>query len=209
MARRPALLLACLAALADPCAAAAAESPAEARLRDALRTTTAQLQAAQDEKARLEATVADQKKELEALRAKLASASACAASTARPRADRELADANRRLAEQAELASRQGADLTQCRADLQRAGDAAAARDAEKAQLTEKLGPLNDRLSECTRKNGKLAEVAGALLARLQKLGRGESVAAREPFLGLKRVELQNLAQDYQDQLLDQKLGGP
>src|SRR5215813_13592367 len=52
-------------------AANAADSQTENRLREALRQTTAQLRTLEDEKARLQASEAAQKAEIEALKAKL------------------------------------------------------------------------------------------------------------------------------------------
>src|SRR5215471_19568911 len=54
-------------------AANAADTQTENRLREALRQTTAQLRSLEDEKARLQASEAAQKSEIEALKAKLES----------------------------------------------------------------------------------------------------------------------------------------
>jgi hypothetical protein len=43
-------------------------------------------------------------------------------------------------------------------------------------------------------------------LDRYEKFGLGDALTAREPFVGLTKVKFQNLVQDYQDKLSDQKV---
>jgi chromosome segregation ATPase len=200
---KPALLLACAACLLRATAVLAAETSSEARLRDALRSATAQLRALEDERSRWQATDADQKKEIEALKAKLATASSRPA----PRNnDRELQELNRKLTEAAESRDRQVEAAAECQVALREASQAARVKEDERTQLAERLGPLNDRVSVCETRNAKLFEVAMDILRRYEKMTVGEAIRAREPFTGLKRVELENLAQDSQDKLLDQRV---
>ena len=44
------------------------------------------------------------------------------------------------------------------------------------------------------------------ILDWLSKAGFGDALLAREPLIGIKRVELENIEQDYQDKLLDQRV---
>jgi len=198
-----ALLLAAWAAF-SPVLSRAAESSTEARLRDALRAATAQVQALEDEQARLQAADAAQKKELEALRAKLAAALA-APRPARP-PDRELGEISRKLTDQAEASARLSHDLAQCQVATRECVGALQTREEQRGQLAGRLGPLNDRLSDCEARNARLFGVAKEILDRYQRIGLGEVIRAREPFLGAKQVQLENLAQGYEDKLLDQKV---
>ena len=54
-------------------------------------------------------------------------------------------------------------------------------------------------------KNYELFKLANEILTRYEKFGLGEALTAREPFTGLTRVKLENLVQDYQDTLSQQR----
>jgi len=174
-----------------------ADSP-EARLRDALRSTTAQLRALEDQRAGWQAKEAQHQKDLEALRAELA-----AAKKTRSDASREK-DLARRLAEQAQANAALTQSLGQCQG---------AARDLEQAKRTRegelkaRLEVVSTRATACEAKNARMYRVSKDVLDWLSNLGVGTALLAREPFLGLKRVELENVAQDYADKLLDERVG--
>lgn len=77
---------------------------------------------------------------------------------------------------------------------------------AEKQQ-TEELATRRERqLEQCTIKNTKLYELNGELLQRYANKGVMDAVARREPFTGLKKVEMENLLQDLQDKLDAQRV---
>ena len=188
----------------------AAESNNEARLRDALRAATAQVVGLEDEKARLVAASDAQKKEIEDLRAKLAVAVRPvvrpAIATCPDTNTREVASLNERLSQVVDSRAKLNENLTQCQSSLRDAAQASRAKEEERAQLAEKMGPLTERLNVCESKNGKMFGVAKEILSRYENVSLGDVIRAREPFLGLMRVELENLAQDYEDRLLDQKV---
>jgi hypothetical protein len=199
-----------------PLAAGAGESSTEARLRDALRASTSQLRAAEDDRTRLQAESAEQKKELEALKAKLAAAQA-APRPAPKTNDRELAELGRKLDAQTEAAGRLSRDLIQCQTVSREGSEAsrAAAREAARqqeeerarsGQLGARVEALAEQLNDCRARNASMYSLAGEVLTRYQKVGLREVISAREPFVGKKRVELENLAQDYEDKLRDQKV---
>jgi chromosome segregation ATPase len=199
------LILAAVIALCRLSDARAADTSTESRLRDALRAATSQLQALEDERGRLQANSAEQRKEIEDLKAKLVAASAAARPVIRTNV-REVEELNRKLSEANEARDRINEASAHCQAALREASEATRAKEDERAQVAEKLGPLNDRVSTCEGKNAKMFQVATEILSRYEKMSVGEAIRAREPFLGLKRVELENLAQEYQDKLLDQRL---
>lgn len=195
------VLLACAAAAALRPAAAAADAATENRLREALRSTTAQLRALEDERAGRGAAEASLKKELESLRAELAAARRAGA----PRPSRAEADLKQRLAEQAEAASRSAASLSACEAKATTSSAAAAGAEGERARLASEVTALEGRLVESRARNARLYRVGKDLIDWLSRVGVGAALAAREPVLGLKRVELENAAQIFEDRLLDQK----
>jgi chromosome segregation ATPase len=197
---RSAALLLCVAVSTLRPAAALAESPTEARLRDALRTTTAQLRAADDDRARLQASEAALKNELESLRGKVAAANGGGTS---PRELRDLkaklAEATGKVEEQTEANRQLTGTLAQCQGAAQ---DATRDRD----DLHGAIKSLEERLEAAEAKNARMYGVGKEIIEWLSRKGFGSALAAREPFLGLKRVQLENAAQDYEDKLLDQRI---
>jgi hypothetical protein len=65
---------------------------------------------------------------------------------------------------------------------------------------------LKRKLDDRDRKNFELFKLGNEILKRYEKFGLGDALAAREPFTGITRVKLQNLVQDYQDKLADQRV---
>ena len=54
-------------------------------------------------------------------------------------------------------------------------------------------------------KNTQLVKAGHELLQRYRAVTIGDTLVAREPVLGLRRVEIQNELQDTNDKILDQK----
>jgi hypothetical protein len=200
MSTRPlAALLAAAAVLGA--APAHAESPTEAKLRDALRAANAQLRTAEDDKATLQASAAALQKKVAALEAQLATATAAAKPKGNARAEAELrasaaasAEANAKLQE----------SLARCEAAAREAADAGRTREQERSQLAAQVGPMGERLKTCEDRNGALFRLGREILDRYARVGIGDVLATREPFVGARRVELENLVQDYGDKLHDQ-----
>jgi chromosome segregation ATPase len=186
----------CLAAAALAPSAAVADAASEARLRDALRAATTQLRALEDEKGRWQASEATLQKEIEVLRKK---------PPPKEGSDRKAADLQRKLSEQADGASQLRASLDQCQAASRNAADAARALETERSRLATEATQLQARLADGEARNGRMYRVGKEILDWIDEMGPGEAYAAREPFLGLKRVELENIAQDYRDKLQEQK----
>ncbi len=205
---RSAVLMVCAAALALRPALASADAAGETRLREALRTATTQLRALEDERGAWQAKEAQLQKELESLRKQ-------ASTPPPPRAgDRGAAELSRRLDEKSKAADELEASLAQCRAAARDAADATRAKEegertrlaAQMTQLTERAAALETKGAACEARNARMYKVGKDIIDWLSNVGVGAALAAREPFLGLKRVELENTAQDYQDKLLEQKV---
>ena len=76
----------------------------------------------------------------------------------------------------------------------------------EKAVAEQALADHTRRLEACTVKNTKLHELNSELLQRYAKKGVVDAVVLREPFTGIKKVELENLLQDLQDKIDAQRV---
>ena len=81
----------------------------------------------------------------------------------------------------------------------------AAQAQADHDKLQAGLTNTQTLLTACQAKNDQLFKVGNEVLAAYQKFDFGDAFGANEPFIGFKRVELENLAQDYGDRLYDGK----
>jgi chromosome segregation ATPase len=192
----PAFLL--CAGLALTPRAGRADAATEAKLRDALRSTTTQLRTLEDQRAGWEAKEGELKKELEALRAQ------SKAATRSKAADREAEELKRRLGEQTEAAAKAGRALAQCEMARE---DGSRTAEQERKQLTARSDKLAESLAAAEARNEAMYKVGKGLIDWMQKEGIGG-----EPFLGLRRVALENAAQVHEDKLIDQRvkpLGAP
>jgi hypothetical protein len=180
-----------------------ADAASEARLRDALRSATAQVRTLEDEVSSGKAKEAQLQKELEAARAEAKQTKTVVVSR---QSDREVADLRRRLADQ-EDANRK---LIEAAVKLQTASreraEAGQSCEEERAKLAPQVASCAERLARAEEKNDHLFQVGKEIIDWLGGVGVGAAIAAREPFLGLKRVQLENAAQDYEDKLYEQRL---
>jgi chromosome segregation ATPase len=205
MARRPLLLLACV--LAGGPALAQSDDGMEARLREALRSATIQQRALEDDNARLRAETTQARKDLDVLRQDLAAAKAEAGKKVAPEVIDRLEDEfNAKLSHQNDALARLGESLDKWQAAYQEAANLARAKEAARARLETANGQLTDRAQTCEMKNAALYRVGQEILDRYAAVDMGDILARKEPFLGFATVQMQNLVQDYQDKLLDQRI---
>jgi chromosome segregation ATPase len=210
------LALATFAALA-PGLTRAADQDTEARLREALRNAITQNRSIEDERAVLLAKQAESAKEIEALRqqvealskqlAEQPTAPAAKKSTADNAAyERAVAEFNHRLAEQNETIGKFGETLEKWKTAYNEAANVARAKEAERVKLAAQTNILTQRATSCESENAELFKIGTEILDRYATMDISDALAAHEPFVGFKRVELQNVVQDYQDKLLDEKV---
>jgi hypothetical protein len=178
-------------------------------LRETLRTTTLELRAAQTDKANLQAAQAaleaanktltadaeTMKKKFDALTAQSAADQAAAR--------KEIDELTARLADrEGELVKHRQA-LEKWRIAHQQVTGLARKKEEARAAAVQKGVELERTVAAQQKRNVELYKLADEILTRYSKFGLGEAIAAREPFTGLTRVKLQNIAQDYKDKLLD------
>ncbi|HEX7921834.1 MAG TPA: hypothetical protein VF583_12835 [Bradyrhizobium sp.] len=168
------------------------------RLRDALRSATAQTRALEDQRTALQAKVADAdrekaaaKKEVDDLKAQL------------KKADKEHRDAvdefNQRLAERDET-------LEKWKSAYEEAATVARSKDAERAKFEGEATAYKASTKSCIAKNTQLIKAGKEMVQRYKDLTIGEIVVSREPMIQQRRVEIQNQLQESQDKFLDQKV---
>jgi len=81
--------------------------------------------------------------------------------------------------------------------------------EAEKRNL-ETIKARNERdITSCEHRNLALYALGRSLMDRFEHKSCGETLAEKEPFTGLKKVETENLLEEYRDKLDDQKFIKP
>jgi hypothetical protein len=216
--RQNILAIALAVPVALSCGTAVAQtSDTEARLREALRGSISQVRALEDERALLQAKQTESDKQIQALRAQVEALVEQAEQTSKSpvktsddkasRAEYEevVGAYKQRLAAQEEALAKVNEMLGKWKTAYDEAANLARAKEAERVKLTTESQAFAQRATACEAKNVELFKVGSEILTRYANVDFSDVMAAREPFLGFKRVELQNLIQDYQDKLLESK----
>jgi hypothetical protein len=184
--------------------AAEAAGAADDRMRAALRDTMLQLRNAQTELAGLQATQAasaDEKKSLsdkyDALKKQTASERALT--------DRTIAGLTAQLEEQKTLAARLRETLEKEKAEGEKSATAARGGEEQVIKLTNENVVLQRQVADRESKNLALFLIGNEILSRYEEFSLGNALSAKEPFVGKMRARLENLVQDYQDRLADQR----
>ncbi len=73
-------------------------------------------------------------------------------------------------------------------------------------KLAGQVADLQSRLADRETKNLALFLIGNEILNRYEEFSLGEALRAKEPFVGKTRTRLENLVQDYQDQLLNSRV---
>lgn len=187
-----------------------ADEASEAKARESLRNVTLQLRAAQNEKAAMAAAQAEKEAQNKVLDQQVKDQAKRIGEL-----DKELKDQKERggkiQAEQTARIARLTDDLARFQTALDKWQAAhtvieniAKKKEAERSRYAAQAAGLERRLADCRDRNAQLYRLGMEILERYRAFGRGEALAAREPFTGNARVKLENLVQDYGDKLLEQ-----
>jgi chromosome segregation ATPase len=171
-----------------------ADTASEAKLREALRNTMLQLRGAQSDRAALQASQAENEEKLKKLTAQLEGLNKQVAAAEKTAAD-----------QQAQLAKFKEA-LQSWEAAYKQAVEIANAKEAARAKLANDVIDLKHRVADQQSRNAAMFRTASEILTRYEHFGLGEALAAREPFVGITRVKLENLVQGYEDKLADERI---
>ncbi len=196
-----ALLAVSLSLLLTGAVGAADPNPAEARLREGLKTLTLQLRAAQTETATLQAAQAkltEEKKELETRVAALSKQSVTDSET--------ITEIREELVTRGNEVNRLNEALEKWKKSHGEVTVVAQKKETERAAAASQVIIMERKVADQQRKNAELFRLGNEILQRYERFGLGDALTAREPFIGTTKVKLQNLAQDYGDKLADQKI---
>ena len=198
------LIAGLLAPLALAGAAHAEDAGLENQLRTQLRTTVTQMRELQDQQATLQAQKAAAEQERDALKKKVGGAGAGPSRKALAEAaalKRSLAGSRAEAETARQAAAQAQSELAMVKQQLDQAQSALHALQAEGEETKATLAATASTLEACKIKNVELISVGNEVLDRYKKVGVSGAVIAREPFTGLHRIKLQNLAQGYEDRL--------
>jgi len=204
---RRALLASTLVLLALTQLTHAADQPAtaETRLREMLRTTILQLRAAETERAALQAQQTESAAKEKALTEQVEALTKQGA-VDKDAADKAITELKAKVADQDTQITQLKDALEKWKEGYAKAADIANAKEAERAKLASQVILLDRKVADRETKNAELFRIGSEILKRYERFGLGDALAAREPFVGIARVKLENQVQDYQDKLLDQKI---
>ncbi len=73
--------------------------------------------------------------------------------------------------------------------------------ESEKTQLQETIVEQAQLIVSCEDKNARMVQINRELLRHYEKKGPLDAMLQREPLTQLKRVEVENIAQEYQDKI--------
>jgi chromosome segregation ATPase len=199
------LFLACLAAGLGPTGQAAEPANGDERIRAALRDTTVQLRSAQADLAALQsaqAVVVAEKKEL----ADKCETGRKQAAADHVQAERSITALTAQLNDLKAQAARLAGELEKARAEGGKFAQAAHAAEEQGGKNAVVIAELQRRLADREQKNLALFLIGNEILTRYEEFSLGTALRAKEPFVGLTRTKLENLVQDYQDKLADQRI---
>jgi chromosome segregation ATPase len=176
----------------------AARADAESdRLREALRTATAQSRSLEDQRAALQAKLTAAEQERDRLR-KQNEAYRAQVKEAEQAYRQAVKDFNERLAERDD-------SLEKWKSAYGEAATVARTKDAERARFEGEAAAFKASAKACEAKNVQLLKVANDVVTQYEAMSPFEKILDHDPVFGLKRVEHQNAAQDFRDKILEQK----
>ncbi len=114
--------------------------------------------------------------------------------------------AEKEVAEQGEALEKFKAALEKWQSAYQKATDLAGNKESARAKLAGQVILLQRQVEDQQRRNAALFKVGNEVLTRYEHFGLGDALSAKEPFVGLTRVKLENLVQDYRDKLADERI---
>jgi len=173
----------------------------EGRLRAALKTATARIRELEDQNAQLQA------KQAAAERDKLEFTQKAAAAGKELGELRKQGEADKAALDQAAATQKsQGASIAKLQDSYGKTSQALSSRDADAKRLDAVVAKLRPQLQSCEAKNASLYKIGEDVLDLYDKQDIFD-LASREPITNLKRVEIENAMQDYEDKMRDSKIG--
>lgn len=168
------------------------------RLREALRSATAQVRTMEDQRTALQAQIAEVTRARDALKSEVDAAKAKA----------KKADADYRVAvrEFNDRLEERNQTLEKWKDAYTEAATVARTKDGERTKFEAESKAFKASTKACVLKNKELVKVGRELLARYEGVTFIDTAIASEPLIGIRRVQILNLLQEYGDKVLNQKV---
>ena len=200
------LLFALGALLLQPGGARADDSAdaAEAHMREALRNSLLQLRDAQNQLASAQTAQAESDQKNKALTEQVELLKKHSGDD-KAAADKTIADLQTKVSDQAAKIARLRDSVEKWKTACEQAATVARTEQTQRTKLQDEDVVMQRKIVFLENKNVALFELGNEILSRYEDFSLGSALAAKEPFVGLTRTKLENLVQDYQDKLLDQK----
>lgn len=199
------LMIGCLALLiASPLHAANKKDPAK----EAQRRMQMQVKQAQDEKAAIEQEKAALGKELETLKKKTGEIESAAvrANRSKAAAEKEAEALKQVKTEQSEKIATLEKQFNESQQSLRDTRQSLQQETSQKQRLEQTLGARDKELSVCEIKNKKLYQYQVELINRAQNRGSLDVLLEVEPLTQMKRVEIENLMEEYRDKIDNEQI---
>lgn len=180
----------------------ASQAPAQAqsetdRLREALRSATAQVRSLEDQRAVLQAKQVEADRDRERLKSQNQRLQAQLKENEQSYRD-AVKQFNDKIEERDQV-------LEQWKAQYGEAATVVRTKDAALAKATADAATFKASSKSCEAKNAELVKIGQSIVARYKEMDPGEKLIDHDPLFGLRRVEHQNQAQDYEDKIISQK----
>jgi chromosome segregation ATPase len=166
------------------------------RLREALRSSTSQVRALEDQRTAMQAQLTQTQRERDDLKGELAAAKAKIKQVEKDYRE-AVKEFNDRLEERNQT-------LEKWKEAYAEAATVAQTKDAERAKFEAEANTFKASTKTCAEKNDQLVQVGRELWSRYEGVSFGDMVIASEPLTGLRRAQILNVLQIYQDKILDQ-----
>jgi peptidoglycan hydrolase CwlO-like protein len=183
----------------------AADDDAVARAREMLRRTQEALHQAQAENADLLRAKTDAEQKLQAS-TKQIDAIQSGSKAAQGALNAKLSSAQNVQSDLQNRLNDADARLTATNAKLNGTASELAVRNAELAQVKQMLEQSKTANASCEDKNIKLYSYAETVLGLYKNKGVWAALSQKDPMLGLKEVDVENVVQEYQQKFNGQKL---
>lgn len=184
---------------------AADEEGAEAKLREALRSTMLKLRDTQGQVATAQAAQIAAEEKIHEVTAKNEALTKDLMAERNTSANM-IAELNTKLEERGTVITGIQAMLQKWKKSYSELTAFAAKKESERAKLEAKALKLERQVANQQVKNLEMYRVGIETLSRYEKFGLGDAILAREPFVGTTKVKFQTLVQDLADKLTDARI---
>lgn len=121
--------------------------------------------------------------------------------------DQTIEDLQKKLTKAEQQSAHLSESLSNWKAGYSKLAGYAKATETKRSELASAVVVMNRQIADQKMKNSEMYRLACEVLDRYAKFSLGTAIAAREPFVGITKVKLENLVQQYDQQLSAQTIG--